>query len=319
MKAIFKVFQSMMFRREGEFDISAAGVQSSAQSLPMPYPSTLIGALASIKFNKAPSSKSWIEEVKEVIGKEINVKGPYLRFKDKLFVYNEIFDLFIPIYKVREYCNLIKEILKEKDPYLRSELDEKIKELGKEEIFKEDERIGIKLEARSKGIKVAEEHAIYSARFVAYREVSAEIILDILKGEINKGNYHIKLGGENKAANLLVEDGSVFEEIKNSKIIENRANTILVLSPVLFATPLEDIKDKIEKEIGIKVENIYGSVKLLGSGYSLSKEKRKPIYASLLSGSVIVLKDLVNSEKVYQEGIGVAKELGYGTLLPISL
>jgi len=318
MKVIFKILQPMMFRKEGEFDISAAGIQSSAQSTSIPYPSTLVGALASIKFTRPSQAVSWIEEIKEVIGKEINIKGPFLRLDNELFIYNEINDSFISITKIKDYCSLIKRMLKEKDQNLRDEINKEIEKLG-EKVSKRNERIGIKLKTRKEGIKIIEEPAIYNAQFIFYKGIKAEIILDIISGTFKKGSYSIKLGGENRAASLIIEDGNTLEEIKNRRIIGNTANTLLVISPVLLKTPLRDIKNEIEKEIEANIEEIYGHVRLLGTGYSLNKEKRKPIYASLVPGSIIVLKSDINSEEIYKKGIGIAKELGYGSLIPVKL
>lgn len=57
----------------------------------------------------------------------------------------------------------------------------------------------------------------------------------------------------------------------------------------------------------------------LGAGYSLLNNKRKPIYQALVPGSLIFLGEEKNGGELYRNGLGFAKEIGYGTVIPLYL
>jgi len=74
------------------------------------------------------------------------------------------------------------------------------------------------------------------------------------------------------------------------------------------------------KADSIKIE---GTIGILG-GFSLAKPARKPIYASLQPGSIIELTRSApyttqEYHELYTEGLGLFRNIGYGTVIPIPL
>jgi len=75
------------------------------------------------------------------------------------------------------------------------------------------------------------------------------------------------------------------------------------------------------KADSIKIE---GTIGILG-GFSLAKPARKPIYATLQPGSIIgahtVAPPYTTQEyhELYTEGLGLFRNIGYGTVIPIPL
>jgi len=141
-------------------------------------------------------------------------------------------------------------------------------------------------------------------------------MMTLWTGNLRTGKYYIKLCGEGRVVELIVDESriSMIEELK----IGDHANALYVASHLLYETG-RNIKNAIENEIGRSVE-IYGSVDIVGVGYSLARKRRKPIYQALTPGSVIFINEgSINSKEIYEKGLGIGKEIGYGTIIPVEL
>jgi len=197
------------------------------------------------------------------------------------------------------------------------ELDEELK--GKTISPKIQERIGIGLKMRKENIKVVDEDKglIYSAQYIDYsfgEHLLIEAYYEIIgESKVKTGSYHTRLGGEGRVCEITIKEGGIEELLK----ISETANVLYVASPILYDTG-KDIFESIRSEIDTNVK-IYGKVNLLGAGYSLLNNKRKPIYQALVPGSLIFLGEEKNGGELYRNGLGFAKEIGYGTVIPLYL
>jgi CRISPR-associated protein Cmr3 len=318
----------MMFRKAGEFDPSSRGIHSRASSFVIPMPSTLVGALASLYAPSYNKAKSWIEEYKVALNNAV-FKGPFLKISNVWYFDCSLERLLISQYSLYDYVQNVNKMVNAKSSKeikeLKKEREELIERIRKDNIFKIQERIGIGLKVRNPEsddkIIDDEKGKIYNAEYIEYidfknKDIIAEIYLDIINpGNVKVGKYYIKLGGEGKVAELVVEEFEmpIIEELK----ISGDANALYVASPLLYETGI-NIKDAIKDELKRDIK-IYGSVDIIGTGYSLARKRRKPIYQALVPGSIIFVKGEINSKEVYEKGLGVAKELGYGTVIPVLL
>jgi len=323
----FKIFQAMMFRRAGEFDPSSRGVYSRASSFIVPTPSTLAGALASLYAFSYSKAEGWVEEYKMALDNPM-FKGPFLKVNNLWYFDCSLEQLLISQHNLYEYIQNISEIMKARNSReirkLNERKEELVKKIRSKNIFKMQERIGIGLKVRENDSKTVDEEKgkIYNAEYIEYGDFKnknnvVEIYLDVINpGNLRVGRYYIRLGGEGRVVELTVDESkmSMIEELK----ISDYANTLYVASHLLYETG-KSIKDAIEIEIGQNVE-IYGNVDIVGVGYSLARERRKPIYQALVPGSVIFINEgKVNSREIYEKGLGIGKEIGYGTIIPVEL
>jgi len=319
----------MFFRSSGEFDPTSRGVYSRAASLILPTPSTIAGVLATIFGSNFQKFNDWVLEYKSTLGNVI-LRGPLVKItkKDKqaqkLYLDFSFKGRLISYEALNEYATKIKKIIDAKDSRTKENLQDELKNLmkNKDKFLKpkKQERIGIGLKVRKeKGNKVVDEDQglIYTAEYVDYifeDNLLVEIYYEMLgDGIIKKGSYQIKLGGEGRISQLIIED----EEISNIIKFEKEGNVLYVASPLFYETG-KDIKDAIEKELNKKIIEIYGEVRLLGAGYSLLRDRRKPIYQALVPGSLIFLENSIDLQSIYNN-LGYGKDIGYGTVLPLKL
>jgi CRISPR-associated protein Cmr3 len=326
MLAKFKILGSMFFRGPGEFDPSSRGVYSMGRSFILPTPSTIAGVFATLFGSNFSPSQDWLSEYKNAL-RNVTIRGPFVRiiskgkensgiyldfsFKNKLISYNAL----------KEYANKIKRVIAENNYAIKEkildELDEELK--NKTVSPKLQERIGVGLKVRKENIKVVDEDKglIYSAQYVDYSfgdYLMAEIYYEIIgNSNIKVGSYNAKLGGEGRVCRLIIEEGGIEKLLK----LDEKANVLYVASPILYDTG-KDILEVIKNELSTEIE-VYGKVTLLGAGYSLLNKKRKPIYQALIPGSLIFLSTEKNGWELYRSGLGFAKEIGYGTVIPLNL
>jgi len=304
-RAVFRSLEPYLFRGSGEFDPSARGAYSWASSLLAPSPSTTAGALATVREHVDTGSMDWDEAYSRILG--VKVRGPYLRKGSTLYVEDRVDGKFIRLEDVKEYCYLKREASD------RSE--EKLREILRRGFSPRELAItGIGLKARREMLKVADEDRglIYTAIFVDYlsdMNVDTAIELDIIAEEMEVGRHVVRLGGEGRVS--LLEISKVDSYICD---IPERAYSLYVLSPILYETG-EDFVEMLREEIG--EAEVFGKVDLLGAGYSEIRRRRKPIYQALLPGSVISLKEGVGGREIYEKGIGIGRELGFGSVIPI--
>jgi len=323
MLAKFRILGSMFFRGPGEFDPSSRGVYSMGRSFILPTPSTIAGVFATLFGSNFSPSQDWLSEYRNTLG-NITIRGPFVQIinKDKsknsdIYLDFSLRNKLISYNALEDYANKIKRIITENNYAVKEKiLDELDEELKNKAISpKLQERIGIGLKVRKDNIKVVEESLIYSVQYVDYSfgdylmtEIYYEIIGD---SDIKVGSYNAKLGGEGRVCQLIIEEDDIEKLLK----IDEKANVLYVASPVLYDTG-KNILEIIKSELSSEIE-VYGKVTLLGAGYSLLNKKRKPIYQALIPGSLIFLSTEKNGRELYRSGLGFAKEIGYGTVIPL--
>jgi len=319
----FRILGSMFFRGPGEFDPSSRGVYSMGRSFILPTPSTIAGVFATLFGSNFSPSQDWLSEYRNTLG-NITIRGPFVQIinKDKsknsdIYLDFSLRNKLISYNALEDYANKIKRIITENNYAVKEKiLDELDEELKNKAISpKLQERIGIGLKVRKDNIKVVEESLIYSVQYVDYSfgdylitEIYYEIIGD---SDIKVGSYNAKLGGEGRVCHLIIEEDDIEKLLK----IDEKANVLYVTSPILYDTG-KDILEIIKSELSSEIE-VYGKVTLLGAGYSLLNKKRKPIYQALIPGSLIFLSTEKNGRELYRSGLGFAKEIGYGTVIPL--
>jgi len=340
-----------MFRGASEFSPASRGPQIGAWSRPLPPPSTITGALATLILqckNRPPprgDSSAWYEEVIGIFGGKGStaLRGPYLM--------NGEGTIYVQ-YKgeVLRLDELVKNLSKGKFLEASKELNKTAKkfELG------HVDSVGIRLSDARKAAGKDERTLVYSTRMVDYgkiggqKNVSCSIIIEVLKAsdslETTLGTPKIiRLGGEGRLVEVMAKELQPVAEFVRAEGRGAKKLRLYVASPMLFeASPAliskefetlgptvfvrsslrEKVKDYLN-EINVEATSIKiaGSLGILG-GFSIAKPVRKPVYAALHHGSVIeVSRDLPydqeESYKVYSNGLGLFRDLGYGTVIPI--
>lgn len=84
---------------------------------------------------------------------------------------------------------------------------------------------------------------------------------------------------------------------------------------------LEYIKEELEKTCRGSVEKIAvdGVVSVIGLGYSLRFHKRKPLYNTILPGSIIYADSSscnIRLGELCTTGLGMLRHLGFSTVIP---
>lgn len=333
----FRIIEPMMFRKSGEFDPSSRGFQSSAQSLLMPTPSTVVGAIStSLMKGRTLSETNWVDEYLQIIGMDSVLRGPYLIAEQRIFVEDRINNVLLELTEVK---NEIEELCRAyKEGFLKIEKKGKGMHIGS---FIERVGIGLTVRAKDKdkSTKIAKEGLLYSASFVDYSSKDMGITSVYLHMDVRgslcdmlRDFKVLRLGGEERVALLGPSTETIVEKLRRglweSKNTFTGKLTLFLISPALFRSgkKISVLKEEIKGHIarackslsGIKV---YGRVTLLGAGYSLSKGGRKPIFVAIEPGTLILV-DVIdcNLESLYWNGIGeVGREIGYGSLLPVPI
>ncbi|MHA1582939.1 MAG: type III-B CRISPR module-associated Cmr3 family protein [Candidatus Baldrarchaeia archaeon] len=340
-----RIVEPMMFRGPGEFDPSSRGLQSSAKSLLLPSPSTISGLLATIILHERPVSlkdaqtDDWVKEYLNILGGDFSLRGVFLFANGKEYLEDRINNKLITLENAKRKCEAIYNVLKYKNNV--AERFEKVKEeIGKMKgIGTFNERVGIGLETRTALGKKAKEGYIYVANFVDYSspenkivkvDIHVDVSGEIFKTLILKGD--IRLGGEGRIAKIYQTDVTMLDILIDklwNKTSEYSGNiAIYVTSPMLFKTSksLEELKKQITKQIQENCNEVinlktYGQTEPLGTGYSLHRGLRKPIYTAIKPGSIIFAElNKCNLKELYSKGLGeVGREIGYGSVIPIPL
>jgi CRISPR-associated protein Cmr3 len=317
-RALFRVLEPYLFRGPGEFDPSTRGVYSSAYSLLVPSPSTIAGAIATTFEYMDTSSAEW-DYAYSIVLKGAKLRGPYLRRGSTYYVENRVNGVFLRLDDVSSYSDMKRRQL----------CGEMIEEQKEREIMKRGfipkklTFTGIGLKTRTDEMrKIADEERglIYTANFIDYlsgkdvkdANIETTIEFDVISEKMETGKYIVRLGGEGRTSflEILKVDSYICR-------IPERTNLLYVLSPILYETGIEFVK-KLKEELWEAGDiKIYGKIEILGTGYSEVREKRKPIYQALLPGSVISLERSVEGRRIYEEGVGVGKELGFGSVIPV--
>jgi CRISPR-associated protein Cmr3 len=338
----FKVVEPMMFRGPGEFDPFVRGAYSRGASLALPLPSTIAGVLATYGISKlgrpVPSSGDWIEQYLEVLGKDVRIRGALIRLNNELMAEDRLSRGFLNMEKVREKCEIVWRRLGRscREECREGEFEPSVK-------IKKSVRVGIMLETRGKvSVKRAREGFLYGAEYVDYvgatagsRSLSVEIVAEV-RGGIAESlspaqKLPIRFGGEGRIALLSFRKGGeildgVVKQLWSNRTDHHGVLALYLATPALFETG-KSVKERLNewiKDLGrrardVKLIGLSGESSVLGTGFMLKERRRKPIYISLDPGSIIFLEGDFSLPEIYQEGVGVASMLGYGTVIPVPM
>lgn len=151
-----------------------------------------------------------------------------------------------------------------------------------------------------------------------------------------------RIGGEGGQARVEVSSGAVLEI--NLSSWRGDWLGLYVLSPILIPTD-EDMHSYLQGEIEGRLDSseralhelyVVGETALLNAGFALRRDdkhrSRRPIYRALKPGSLIYFRldspgdkkggkqkiDEENVEKLIWEGIGMGREVGFGSIIPFN-
>lgn len=346
-----KVFGPLLFRGPGEFSPTARGPQAMARSLTLPLPSTLAGCIATALGGRPKDpTGGWEVAVQEALGLGNGfLRGPYLLVDDESYV------MAPPVLSdggenlVIGIKNLLRVFEQFRDVFTaeREEVRDVFKKYAKQ--VKRTESIGIGLKARK---KVADEERglIYAVDFVDFTATfpgkEVKLAMDVHGADLSDADGKaIRLGGEGRLTRIEVGKARLWEEVK--KLLERLDKRVYLytISPSLiqghavevgrvkdgtfvWPDPLTPVRNLMSALTGgrVEVECVIGSLRLLGVGYDLAKNVRKPSYIASDSGCVMgcVMKNRVYAspsetiEDLYRKGLSTrGGNLGYGTFIPV--
>ncbi len=354
---MFRIMEPMMFRSASELSTTTRGPQTVALSRPLPSPSTIAGALATLILqaeNRTPPTgdpMGWYEEVIDILGGKdsIILKGPYLMTNKDTIPYLMTNEYTIYV----QYNNGLLPLgeLKNLTSGKLFDATKKLNNIAKRFDLGYVDLIGIRLSDMKKAIGKDERGLLYSMRMVDYgrigvqMKINCNIMVEVLKisNSLERALQEhkiIRLGGEGRLVEVSTNEcQSVSESVANSRSDSMR---LYVATPILFEASSSLISKEAESgmfflgsninkkmqscldEVGIKATSIKiaGRLGILG-GFSVARAFRKTVYAALQPGSIIEVSDLQLSKEeystIYSKGLGLFRDLGYGTVIPISI
>jgi len=355
---LFLTMEPMMFKGASEFSPASRGPQTSAWSRPLPPPSTITGALATLilQYENRPSPRgdpmAWYEEISGIFGKGSTVlRGPYL-IDSKGVIYVQYGN------GVLQLDELVKSLLK-------GELFEASRELNKAAKKFElgyIDSVGIRLSDMRKAAGKDERGLLYSTRMVDYgkigerNNVGCSIMVEVLKASDSlkkalETPKVIRLGGEGRLVKATTNEIQPISEFVRTENDGSNNLRLYLATSILFEASPRLVSNNVFEVGGAKVEGattfvsfsveerlrtylndigftvtsieITGRLGIVG-GFSVAKAARKPMYAALHPGSIIeITRDLPFSKggcyKLYSEGLGLFRDLGYGTIIPVPI
>lgn len=342
-----------MFRGASEFSPTSRGPQTGAWSKPLPPPSTVAGALATLILqyeNRSPprgDPSAWYEEVIGIFGGKgsIALRGPYLMNGEGI-IYVQHKDGVLPLNELAGGLTKGKLLEATKD------LNKAIREFEPGSV----ELMGIKLSDVRKAAGKDERGLLYSMTMVDYgkiggqKNINCSIMVEVKASDSLRKALEtpkiMRLGGEGRLVEVMTEELQPVSKFVRAEDRRTKGLRLYVATPLLFeASPSLIYKDVVRveagrvflsssinekvsaylSEVGLKATSIKvaGSLGILG-GFSVARAFRKPVYAALHPGSVIeVYRDLPYDQeecyRVYSNGLGLFRDIGYGTVIPITV
>lgn len=347
-----KPLEPLIFRGSGEFDPSSRGVYTHAASLSLPRPSTIIGTLISTSISLGYLSikqniNDWstllkqYEEILNTLGIEA-VRGPYIYHtkQDEIYVplifgkksylvnYRQLVCLLTKnteinkLIEEEKHGDMLQQLFSNQTSeeliYTYKKLEDLLEKYSLK--LKDEWRLNIGLKDRiEEGVKNVKESYIYTVKYLNYTrylEIHFKIITKEDKAKITSLKdkiLPIKLGGEHRIAEITLKEN--LDTTIDNLISKTTINHALLLSPMPIHNSIKYI----------------GKKSIIGLGYSLAKRKRKPIYPTILEGSIIYVNKNKNltSDKLLRYGLYHAINLenkkeylimgriGYASHLPI--
>ena len=273
---IIRPLKPLSFRWGGEFSPALSGPMNRGVSEPLPLPSTVTGFLYSITKGGGKEVRGGLslEEDLRTVGSK--VWGPLLRVGDDYYAHS------YPGRLIRVTGWRLGE------------------EVSVGAVLAVVNRIGIGLRFDTKN---AMEHMIYSQQLVKVRDggIVVEVGVDVKEG-------YYTMGGEG---------GLVRVEPIHDVRPPDSGDEGLVLSPVIMAPrdgvrSVEDLYDMEVEGCG-RLGDIAVSVKvgLIGLGFNLTHNVRRPIYPAIMPGSRLRCNRRGN--------IGLFRDYGWGSVLPVAV
>ena len=350
---LFEPTGPLMFRGPMEFTPTVRGPQAFARTLPIPLPSTVAGCLAALMLEHGnvelpEEDKDWERSLMKILGidKQACLRGPYLLVENEVYV--PLGEGVIKLKDLLETFNNIeaKKILSISKPLERFFSGSIIR-------LKKMEYIGKGLR---RSTKTVERGLLYSAEFVDYISTfhgrKVYISVDVhgqtpLSKLFDSKSYTIRLGGEGKIVRVKFkkEEYCLWKSVRGAlKKAEGGENVfVYMVNPSFIETPIkfpnEDNEQNenrkynafltttskgkgFEFRIGsVHVRLINGRISVLGAGFDIRRKVRKPMYAAVTHGSLLLVeKGNTRVDELYYRGLSdVGGKLGYGTFIPLPI
>jgi len=283
---------------------------------------------------------------------ESNGRGEiYTQFVNHLVMIDEI------IRALQSVDRDLKDILISRKKRLREFLEENHVRFYQPVLI---ERVGIRLEREHKRV-VERGGGPYTLQMVDYSKLrssrgeivvnktmdSVSVAVDIHGrskiSNIEKKENILRLGGEGRLSYVMIKEGEPMTSMVRELLTDFRKGEayIYLITYSLYKSDKNyariyeackggfvapSILEKVEEVLkrvsqSLRPRYIIGECGILGAGYSISVEARKPIYAALFPGAIIKVEgtkeDLL---KLYEEGISEeGSKIGYGTVIPIPI
>lgn len=304
----FRIVEPMMFKGSAEFSPDVTGPQVMARSNILPYPSTVAGALATLVLEydpnliASPDLSRWAEEISQILGEGVKIRGPYLVCDKEVFVQADM-ESFIRAADLR---------------YTTSERLLKPKFIS---------TFGIKMDDKKRTVSepTANRSMLYSAKMVAYEGSDVCIGVDVvncssrLENALSKKKI-IRLGGEGRLVTIATSD--------TPKLYDGKGNYLFVISPALFETTNNNVDREVNDSNALsEIERSFGananfhivtaSFGLMGGFSSTQLRRRKPVYGAMMPGSILEVDTDQEASRLANEGIGLFSDLGFGSTIRI--
>jgi len=263
MKILISPFDTLFFRDGKPFSL---GEETIANTLSLPYPSTIYGAILSayISQKNLPLTQETLNKLKnnlkilqialyDEITKNILYPAPYDLVYKKETSYSKLYTLClnnnnlsninlykIPMFKENSSIKNFKGFIYQQDfeNYLLNSSDVTDK-VSINEIVAPEYKIGIGINQASNSVEESKLYRIQLIRlrsdsFKDEKEISIKIFVEFEGLDLNEKGY-LKLGGENKIVFYQVLNEDIDQKIKDINIEGNNATfKLYLLTPAVF-------------------------------------------------------------------------------------
>jgi len=276
---IIKPLKPVSFRWGGEFSPTLSGPMNKGVSEPLPLPSTIAGFIYSITHGGGKR-----EDLTELLLEKESVKvklwGPLLYHKGK--------------YHAHSYPGKLIEL----DNWeLKLNEDRKVKEIEAIDLLGVTNKIGIGIRFDSKAVI---EKLLYTQQLI---KIEGGIIVEV-EQEVKEGYY--TMGGESSIVKVEPLEFTPPESGKYGLVISP-----IILPPIKEVISVDDLYDVEIMGCGklkeVMIEGLPVKVGLIGLGFNIAYNVRRPIYPAILPGSVLNCNKRGN----------VGEFTGWGSILPV--
>lgn len=326
--------EELSFKAPGE-----VGTGYRLSHIPLPLPTTIAGALAAIGWIRDPNCSrdayNRVDRVKRCLGslgfRLSSIRGPYLLSagnSDGYYIWSSNRLIRLDVEMVSRWIRRQEEGA---TPGKRSVRDFERKDY--ERLFYKivsSHRFFVRLQ---RGKKVVDEArgALFSLPFVGYKRED-RIVFDVFGEGSLPDKFFVRLGGEQRIAVIEKSSKGMFSFLREIWGEKKGGRSVVVVATPILADfcqddPLDCIKKLFEKNDLIEFRSglveifsvhpyIRPVITPLYPGFDEIRRVKEPFYLALLPGAAVV-GDVESWSKLYQDGIGKYRELGYGTLVPI--